>query len=55
MEQIKYSGFPSLLGELDAQQAEINMAIKRTWLMAGGVILPCIVLVTSFILLNGGK
>mgnify|MGYP000397326590 FL=1 len=54
MEQIKYSGFPSLLGELDAQQAEINMAIKRTWLMAGGVILPCAALV-AYVLLSGGQ
>ncbi|MEN9482100.1 MAG: hypothetical protein RLZZ298_3495 [Pseudomonadota bacterium] len=54
MEQIKYSGFPSLLGDLDAQQEEINEALKRTWLMLGGIILPCVALVT-FVLLSSGQ
>ena len=54
MEQIKYSGFPSLLGEFDAQLEEINEAIKRTWLMLGGVVLPCAALLT-FVLISSGK
>lgn len=41
MQQIKYSGFPPLLDDLDALQEEINMAIKHAWLMLGGIILPC--------------
>jgi hypothetical protein len=41
MEQIKYSGFPPLLDDLDALQKEINAMLKKAWLMLGGIVLPC--------------
>lgn len=41
MHQIEYSGFPALLDDLDALQEEIHAALKRIWLVLGGVILPC--------------
>ena len=41
MEQIKYSGFPPLLDDLDALQTEINAMLKKAWLMLGGIVLPC--------------
>ena len=54
MEQIKYATFPTLLDDLDALQDEINAAIKRTWLMLGGIVLPCVALV-SFVLVSTGQ
>jgi hypothetical protein len=54
MHQIKYATFPTLLDDLEALQEEIDAALKRTWLMLGGIILPCAALV-SFVLLNSGK
>jgi hypothetical protein len=54
MQQIKYASFPTLLDDLNALQAEIDAALKRTWLMLGGIILPGAALVV-FVLLNSGK
>jgi hypothetical protein len=54
MQQIKCATFPSFLDDLDAIQDEINAAIKRTWLMLGGIVLPCAALVV-FALISAGK
>jgi hypothetical protein len=54
MHQIKYATFPSLLDDLEAIQDEIDAAIKRTWLMLGGIALPCAALVV-FVLASAGK
>ena len=54
MHQIKYASFPTLLDDLDALQAEIDAALKRTWLMLGGIVLPCAALVV-FALISAGK
>lgn len=54
MQQIKYATFPTLLDDLDALQEEINVMLKRAWLMLGGIILPCAALV-GFVLVSAGK
>lgn len=45
MQKINFATFPTLLDDLDALQKEINAALKRTWLMLGGIVLPCAALV----------
>ena len=54
MQQIKSASFPTLLDDLDALQEEINLTLKRAWLMLGGIILPCAALV-GFALVSAGK
>ena len=54
MQQIKCATFPSFLDDLDAMQDEINAAIKRIWLMLGGVVLPCDALLV-FALISAAK
>lgn len=46
MQQIKYSSFPPLLDDLEALQEEIYAALKRGWLLLGGIGLPCAALLT---------
>lgn len=36
-----FSGFPRLVDDLEALHEEINLALKRTYLAVGAVVLPC--------------
>lgn len=45
MQKVSISGYPMLLEDWDAQQQAIEAAIRRTWLMFGGVITSVVCLV----------
>jgi hypothetical protein len=45
MQKVNLSGFPPLLENFDAIHDEIDAALKRTWLMLGGIALSSVSLV----------